>query len=76
MAVSQKTQTEPISDAEFHRLWALYKQRTDPNRRSPERVEKPIDIKPSVVGARIVNWAQYLEMVDEGRASYPPSKNK
>lgn len=66
----------PIDEHEFNRLLTIYKQRTDPNRRAPERVEKPIDIRPSVAGARIVNWAQYLEMVDEGRASYPPSKNK
>lgn len=74
--MSQKIQKEPISDAEFHRLWALYKQRNDPNRRAPPRVDRPIDIKPSVPGARIVNWEQYMEMVERGAAIFPPAKNK
>lgn len=76
MAASQKTPKEPISDAEFHRLLTLYKQRTDPNRRAPERVDRPIIIKPSVAGARIVTWPEYLEMVERGTAQYPPAKNK
>lgn len=76
MAVSQKIQSEPISDAEFHRLWALYKQRTDPNRRAPEGVDRPITIQPSVAGGRIVNWAEYLDMVENASAHYPPAKHK
>ena len=73
--MSRKLQvSEPISESEFIRLWDLYRQRTDQNRRSPERVERPIDVKPSVAGARIVNWTQYMQLVEEKRASYPPSK--
>lgn len=76
MASSQKIQSEPISDAEFHRLWALYKQRTDPHRRSPERVERPIIIQPMEAGSRIVNWSEYLDLVSQGKANYPPSKER
>ena len=67
----------PISDSEYARLYMLYKQRTDPNRRPPERVERPPpDTKPSVVGGRIVNWKQYLEAVERGEAKYPPDRRK
>ena len=62
-----------IDDAEFHRLLTLHLQRKDHSRRPPERVERPpADIKPSVVGGRIVNWKQYLEAVERGEAQYPP----
>ena len=70
------TPTVQVDEYEYQRLLALYRQRTDPNRRAPERIERPIDIKPSVVGGRIVNWPEYLDLVSQGAAQYPPSKNK
>lgn len=66
----------PIDDYEYNKLLALYRERTDPNRRAPERVDRPIVIKPAVAGGRIVNWPEYLDMVERGAAQYPPSKNK
>ena len=67
-----KELSAPISDTEYARLYMLHKQRTDPNRRAPERVDKPITIAPSVAGGRVVNWKQYLEAVERGEAQYPP----
>ncbi len=67
------TPKEPISDYEFARLWDLYLQRKNPTRRSPERVDRPVDIQPSVAGARIVSWREYLDLVGSGQAKYPPT---
>ena len=66
----------PISDSEYARLYMLHKQRTDPNRRAPERVNRPPNTQPSVAGGRIVNWAQYLEAVERGEAKYPPDRRR
>lgn len=72
MAVSQKLLSEPISDSEFHRLLTIYRQRTDPSRRAPERIDRPIIIQPSMAGGRIVNWSEYLDAVSQGTANFPP----
>src|SRR5512139_1211588 len=71
---TQNTDEAPLQHGspEYFRLLDLYTQRKDSNRRSPERVEKPIDLKPSISGARIVNWSQYLELVERSEAQYPP----
>lgn len=64
----------PVDEYEYQRLLTIYRQRTDPNRRAPERVERPINIKPTEIGGRIVTWPEYLEMVERGEAQYPPRK--
>src|SRR5512139_1903656 len=71
---TQTTDAQPLQHGspEYFRLLNLYMQRKDPNRRASPRVERPIDIKPSVAGARIVDFREYQEMVEKGEAQFPP----